>query len=99
MSEPREESLERKASGPSADSELKTQNSKPSSSPGRRAWRRFRSNRLAVLSGMLLLTLLAFALVYPLFSTYRPEQLSDAQFQPPTAQHLLGTDLHGRDLL
>src|SRR5207247_11113990 len=31
--------------------------------------------------------------------TYQPEKLSDAQFQPPSAGHWFGTDVHGRDLL
>ena len=68
-------------------------------SPGRRAWRRFRRNRSAVLSALFLVIALAFVLIYPLFSHYRVDQLSDAQFQPPTSEHWLGTDLHGRDLL
>jgi len=71
----------------------------PSFSPGQRAWRRFRRNRPAVISAALLGLVLAFALLYPIVSPYRADQLSDAQFQPPTAQHWLGTDLHGRDLL
>jgi peptide/nickel transport system permease protein/oligopeptide transport system permease protein len=68
-------------------------------SPGARAWRRFRGNRVAMASAVLLILILAFALVYPHFSPYPPEQLSDATFQPPTPRHWLGTDVHGRDLL
>jgi oligopeptide transport system permease protein len=30
--------------------------------------------------------------------THNPDQLSDAQFAPPGAQHWFGTDVHGRDL-
>ncbi|HEX3890269.1 MAG TPA: ABC transporter permease, partial [Verrucomicrobiae bacterium] len=29
---------------------------------------------------------------------HNPNELSDAQFSPPTAQHWFGTDLHGRDV-
>ena len=68
-------------------------------SPGQRAWRRFCRNRLAVVSGCFLLAVIAFVLIFPLVSRFRPDALSDAQFQPPTAQHWLGTDIHGRDLL
>jgi peptide/nickel transport system permease protein/oligopeptide transport system permease protein len=31
-------------------------------------------------------------------AAHRPDTLSDNQFQPPTAQHWFGTDVHGRDL-
>ncbi len=71
----------------------------PRQTPGQRAWRRFCRNRLAVLSAWFLLAVIAFVLIFPLVSRHRPDQLSDAQFQPPTAQHWLGTDVHGRDLL
>jgi peptide/nickel transport system permease protein/oligopeptide transport system permease protein len=68
-------------------------------SPGQRAWRRFRSHRPAVLSAWFLLGVVAFAFLFPLFSRYQPEALSDVQFAPPSAEHWLGTDVHGRDVL
>ncbi|HEU0039280.1 MAG TPA: ABC transporter permease, partial [Verrucomicrobiae bacterium] len=71
----------------------------PHLSPNQRAWRRFRNNRPAVIGLWFLLLVGLFVLIYPLFAPFRPEQLSDAQFQPPNRQHWLGTDVHGRDLL
>jgi peptide/nickel transport system permease protein/oligopeptide transport system permease protein len=67
--------------------------------PGQLAWRRFKRNRLALAGTWFLLVLAAFILIYPLLSHYQPDDLSDAQFQPPNASHFLGTDAHGRDLL
>jgi peptide/nickel transport system permease protein/oligopeptide transport system permease protein len=46
-----------------------------------------------------LLLLFAVMLLWPMLSRYDPDALSDAQFQPPSAQHWCGTDVHGRDLL
>jgi len=77
------------------------------SSPGQRAWRRFRTNRAAVFSAWYLAFLLAVILVWPVLlkvsgasfaKTHNPDQLSDVQFSPPTAQHWFGTDFHGRDV-
>lgn len=68
-------------------------------SPGQRAWRRFCKNRVAVISAWFLAAVIVFVLVYPFVSHYKPDQLSDAQFQPPSSQHWFGTDVHGRDLL
>ena len=67
--------------------------------PRQQSWRRFKRNRTAVASVAFLLTLAVFILIYPLFSRFKPDALSDAQFQSPNSQHLLGTDAHGRDLL
>jgi peptide/nickel transport system permease protein/oligopeptide transport system permease protein len=38
-------------------------------------------------------------LFWPLLSPHSPVKISEAQFQPPGAQHRFGADLHGRDLL
>lgn len=70
-----------------------------SSSPNRRAWRRFRRNRAAGVSAVFLLVLVGLALLWPLVSPYAPDAISDAQFQDPGPRHWLGTDVHGRDLL
>jgi oligopeptide transport system permease protein len=76
-------------------------------SPGRRAWSRFRQNRAAILSawylGGLLLAIIAWPLMLKLVGgsfalTHNPNELSDAQFLPPGAQHWFGTDTHGRDV-
>ena len=68
-------------------------------SPNQKAWRRFRKDRPAVVGAWLLAAVVVFTLLYPLVGPFKPDALSDAQFQPPSAQHWFGTDMHGRDLL
>ncbi len=68
-------------------------------SPNQRAWRRFRKNLPAIVSLGLFSSLIALVLFWPAIAPYPYEATSDAQFQPPNAQHVFGTDLHGRDLL
>jgi oligopeptide transport system permease protein len=75
-------------------------------SPGQRAWRRFRKNRMAVVSAWYLALILVVIIGWPLLlktggdfaRMHDPNQLSDTQFHPPTAQHWFGTDMHGRDV-
>ncbi len=76
-------------------------------SPNQRAWRRFKKNRPAVLSAWFLAFLLVAIAAWPVVlkisgtnfaQLHNPNQLSDAQFSPPDAQHWFGTDLHGRDI-
>jgi len=78
-----------------------------SQSPAQRDWRRFRQNRPAVWSAWYLGLLLVIVLLWPVLlavaggafgHAHNPDQLSDAQFAPPGAQHWFGTDVHGRDL-
>ena len=76
-------------------------------SPSQRAWRRFRKNRVAMLSAWFLAGLLAAILLWPVLlavcggdfaKVHDPDRISDAQFSVPTAQHWFGTDVHGRDV-
>jgi ABC-type dipeptide/oligopeptide/nickel transport system permease subunit len=76
-------------------------------SPGRRAWRRFRQNRPAILSSWYLAALLLVIVAWPLLlkaaggsfaHAHNPNELSAAQFLPPGTQHWFGTDVHGRDV-
>ncbi len=64
------------------------------------AWRRLRKNKLAVIGGITLMVVTLLCLLTPLVSPYGYEQqdlvLGAAA---PSAQHWLGTDVFGRDLL
>lgn len=60
---------------------------------------RFRRNKPAVISLCLLVALILLVVLWPWVAPYSWETISDAQFQPPSAKHWFGTDVHGRDLL
>ncbi len=63
------------------------------------AWARLRKNRLAVASGVLLLVMACACLIGPIFSQDYAEQNLSTYATPPSAEHWLGTDTAGRDLL
>ena len=72
----------------------------PGSSLWRDAWHRLRKNRLAVAGGLILLVLGTLCLLGPFFLKYSyQEQNLDLGATPPGADHWLGTDTLGRDLL
>jgi peptide/nickel transport system permease protein/oligopeptide transport system permease protein len=62
-------------------------------------WGRFRRNRPAVVSAVVLGALALITLSWPWLAPYRPEAMSDVQFGPPAAAHWFGTDFLGRDQL
>jgi oligopeptide transport system permease protein len=82
-------------------------------SPGKQAWQRFKLNHLAVISAWYLALLLVLVIGWPVAlkvanwfgpagvafaQNHDPDQLSNAQFVTPDAQHWFGTDMHGRDV-
>ena len=71
----------------------------PHLSPNQRAWARFKRHKPAIISGWFLLVLVSLVIVWPWLAPYSYEEVSDAQFQPPSGSHWCGTDVHGRDLL
>ena len=62
-------------------------------------WQRFRRNWLAVLGAVVLVLLVAGALLAPLVSPYDPDAVSYDLLAEPSAEHPLGTDDVGRDML
>src|SRR5208283_713415 len=101
------ELVERPKSGDESQNSLRSSTFDPRlASPGQRAWLRFKKNRAAVFSAWYLFFLLVVILAWPILlkvssggfaRLHDPDQLSDGQFAPPTAQHWFGTDVHGRD--
>ena len=73
---------------------------RPHIGPWQEAWRRFRKHRLAVVSAVVLVTLILAVLLGPFFW---PVPIDDIDFaamlQGPSAAHPLGTDDLGQDLL
>lgn len=63
-------------------------------------WRRFRSSPLALVAATVLLLLVAATVLAPWLSPHDPAALNlRAMFGPPSAEHPLGTDNLGRDML
>ncbi len=77
-----------------ASSELK------SSSLWRDAWIRLSKNRLAIAGLIVLLTLIMISLLTPIIAPYGYEEQNLAiGATAPSGEHLLGTDIFGRDML
>lgn len=72
----------------------------PGLSPGQQALRRLRRNRFAILGSCLLLAIFVACFLVPLLLGLDPSSVHPAQrHQPPSFQHLFGTDNVGRDYL
>jgi len=63
-------------------------------------WRRLKRNRAAIVGGVIVLIFVTVALLAPLIVPYPPDEGDlGKRLQPPSREHLLGTDALGRDLL
>lgn len=79
---------------------LSGQNLLSSHSPGAEAWRKLKKNKLAMFGLIFIFLLIVIALLTPWLAPYSYEtQNLKLGASPPSAQHWLGTDIHGRDLL
>lgn len=63
------------------------------------AWRRFRENKVAMVSAALLVIIILFAIFQPMLSKYAYDDIDYfAINQGPTSKHVFGTDELGRDI-
>ena len=73
--------------------------SRPSLTYWSDAWRRFKQNKLAMISAVVLIVILGMAVFYPMFSQYTYDQLDMfAVNKGPSEAHWFGTDELGRDI-
>ncbi len=76
----------------------RTVHDKPQS-PARIFWRRFTANWRALAAALVLLIIVVMVAFAPLFTPYeRDAQNLRARFQPPSLEHIMGTDDLGRDV-
>jgi peptide/nickel transport system permease protein len=72
----------------------------PKTGQAREVWRRLRRNRAAVVGGAIVLLFVLVALLAPFLTPHLPNEGDlGKRLQPPSREHLLGTDALGRDLL
>ncbi len=63
-------------------------------------WRKFRHHRLAVVGAIVLGIIILAAVLAPVLAPYPPNAINSANaVSPPSWEHLLGTDMSGRDVL
>ena len=61
--------------------------------------RRFKQHHLATVSLVILAVLVVAALLAPIIAPYNPDEIVGGFYKAPTAEHWLGTDQIGRDVL
>lgn len=80
--------------------EMNIQKSNTVVSPWKKIWYRFKRNKLGVAGVIIILTFILLSIFADLLSPYEPNYIDMEVFeQPPSRDHLLGTDQVGRDVL
>ncbi len=63
-------------------------------------WYRFSRNKLALAGGLVVIALFAVSILAPWIAPFDPQEIDvDRILQPPSSEHLFGTDQLGRDVL
>lgn len=69
-------------------------------SPWRIVWKRLKKNKLAIMGLFILIFMVLFSFVGPIFMPFTYDFMdANALKMPPGGRHILGTDLLGRDIL
>jgi len=69
------------------------------STPAYEAWKRFKRNKTAIIGLVIVILLILLAIFAPLIAPYDYQaQDYSAMMQKPSAAHLFGTDMYGRDI-
>lgn len=86
------------------ETRIRTAVAESGETPLRIGWRRFRKNRLAVLGLAMTATIVLAALFADVAAPYDPASFlvrtegMEAKLAAPSARHIMGTDLYGRDI-
>ncbi|MFO7952066.1 MAG: ABC transporter permease [Bacillota bacterium] len=76
-----------------------TNNDEAVLTPGKIIWKRFRRNKVAMVGSFILLVLIILAILAPLLTPYERDAIDLLnQEEPPTSEHIFGSDRQGRDL-
>ena len=99
MSNPKSGEVAELAAGSADVAPEITMRSQSADSPSRRAIRRFRRHKLAMVGTGIMLVLILAAIFAPVIARYDPNrvELRDMD-QPPSTEHWFGTDRTGRDI-
>ena len=69
-------------------------------SKGMQFWLSIKTSRTGLAGGIIIATIALIAILAPLLSPYGPADINmDNRLQPPSLNHLMGTDFAGRDIL